>query len=279
MAYDPRPSPAGGAGRAGAAGPSHLDVVARVVSASLGPGPGSSPVRGGDAGAGILGDDRGTFVLSDIAARRRHLPQRSASQGQHDHLAALLAPLSGRAARDHSEALLARFGSINAVGSASHRELTEVFGEQSPVPDQIAAVRRLLHAGLRERVARAPLDTADAALLEFVVSQFSGLRHELVIALFGDEAGGYLDHCKLASGSISSIALDRPVLFHRAASLGARQIVLAHNHPSGIARPSAEDMATTRRIARDGAIVGIALIDHLIVAGNAVYSMKREGLL
>ena len=128
-------------------------------------------------------------------------------------------------------------------------------------------------------MARAPLDTADPALLEFVVTQFSGLRHEQVLALFGNEAGQYLDHVTLASGSIDGIALDRPVLFHRAAALGARQIVLAHNHPSGIARPSAKDLATTRRIASDGVIVGIALIDHLIVAGNAIFSMKREGLL
>lgn len=174
---------------------------------------------------------------------------------------------------------MARFGSINAVGQASGRALAEVLGCASPLPDLITAVRRLLQAGLRERIARSPLDTADPALLEFVVSQFSGLRHEEVLALFGDAAGGYLDHRKLASGSIGSIALDRPVLFHRAAALGARRIVLAHNHPSGVARPSDDDIAATRRIRSDGAIVGIDLVDHLIVAHNEVFSMKRAGLL
>lgn len=226
-----------------------------------------------------MGDDGGALLLSDIAPRRRDLPQRPAAHGQRDHLAALLAPLSGRAAIDHAEALLARFGSINSVGQAPRRALAEVLGRASPLPNHIAAVRRLLQAGLRERVARSPLDTADPALLEFVAAQFSGLLHEEVLALFGDAAGGYLDHVKLASGSISGIALDRPVLFHRAAALGARRIVLAHNHPSGIARPSNDDIVATRRIRSDGAIIGIELVDHLIVAHNEVFSMKRAGLM
>ena len=188
-------------------------------------------------------------------------------------------PLSGRAANDQADALLKRFGSISAVAQASCRALAEVVGCTSPLPDMITGVRRLIQAGLRERIIRSALDTSDPALLEFIVEQFSGLRHEEVLALFGDATGGYLDHRTLASGSMNGIALDRPVLFHRAAALGARQIVLAHNHPSGVARPSDEDIEATRRIRSDGAIIGIELVDHLVVAGNKVFSMRRAGLL
>lgn len=176
-------------------------------------------------------------------------------------------------------ALLARFGSICAVAAAPRRDLAEVFGKTSPLPDHIAAIRRLLHAGLREQVARTPLDPTDPALLEFVVAHFSGLQHEKMLALFGDADGRFLDHQTVAAGSPMGMAFERPVLFRRAAALGARQIVLVHNHPSGRAAASEADIVSTRRIVRDGELLGIVLRDHLIVAGNSVYSMKQARLL
>ena len=229
--------------------------------------------------AGLLGDDDGPLIFADLVAGRRDFPQRSPAAVQTDHLAALLAPLSGSEAPNHAAALLARFGSICAVAAAPRRELAEVFGKRSPLPDHIAAIRRLLHAGLREQVVRKPLNPDDPDLLRFVVAHFSGLRHEEMLALFGDAEGRFLDHQTLAAGSVQGMAFERPVLFRHAAALGARQIVLAHNHPSGRAAASADDIASTRRVASDCELLGIVLRDHLIVGGNSVFSMKRAGLL
>ena len=191
----------------------------------------------------------------------------------------MLAPLSGDDAPGHATALLARFGSIARVAAARTRELAEVLGKGSPLPVHIAAVRRLLHAGMREHVARRPLDTADPGLLQFVIAHFSGLQHEEMLALFGDANGCFLDHQTLAMGSSRRMEFDPSVLFRRACQVGAMQVVLAHNHPSGAATPSGDDLDSTRRVARDGRLLGITLRDHLIVSGNAVFSMHRAGLL
>lgn len=254
-------------------------VVAGVVPASLDAGPRTPCFGGDDASHGLLANDRSTFVSSDIAARCRNLPQRSQALDQTHYLAALLAPLSGSEAPGHATALLTRFGSIAGVTAARTRELAEVFGAESPLPACIAAVRRLLHAGLREEVVRKPLDPADPNLRRYVSAHFSGLRHEEMLALFGDGGGRFLDHQTLAAGSSERIEFSSPVLFRRATAIGAEQVLLAHNHPSGEATPSNADLVATRRVARDGALLGIVLLDHLIVAGSAVFSMKQAGLL
>lgn len=132
---------------------------------------------------------------------------------------------------------------------------------------------------MREKVERRPLDSSDPALLNYVVARFSGLEHEELLILYGDSAGKFLDQEVVAAGGRDEFAFEREVLFRRASAVGARQIVLAHNHPSGLAAASKRDVAATDRIQRDAKLLGIVLLDHLIVGGNAVFSMKRAGLL
>jgi DNA repair protein RadC len=59
----------------------------------------------------------------------------------------------------------------------------------------------------------------------------------------------------------------------------ARGVVIAHNHPSGIALPSECDLASTRRLARVGAAVGVTLLDHLLFAGASQFSFRQQGLI
>lgn len=235
--------------------------------------------RRADAAAGVLDDDDRSFVFADIAAPLGDVAQRSEPPGQTAYLTALLAPLSYVNAPTQAEALLARFGSISAVTCASKRELTEVLGCSSQLPEHIVAIRRLLFAGLRECVERKPLDPGDMDLRKFLVARFSGLRHEEMLVMMGDVSGRFLDHLTLTTGSPRGLEFDRTTLFRRAAELGATQLILAHNHPSGKASASDDDIRSTQRVVRDGALLGIELRDHLIVAGNKVFSMKLAGLL
>lgn len=279
MAHEPRHRAAWHLRVAGASCTAGLAIMAVLRATGRHARPHSSNFGSGDAGGDLLGDDHRPLVFADIDSRLGDLPHRSAAPGQTAHLTALLAPLSGRDASPLAAALLARFGSICAVAAASRRELAEVFGACSPVPDNIAAVRRLLHAGMRETVEHNPLDPTNPALLKFLVAHFSGLQHEELLALFADRDGGFLDQQSVAAGGADELAFEREVLFRRAAAIGARQIVLAHNHPSGKAEASAKDISATRRILRDCSLLGIVLRDHLIVANNRVFSMERAGLL
>ena len=266
-------------GRVGPAGTAGVGPLAGLVADDFGTRTFLAPSAGGDAASRLWNNDRSPLVFADIAPRRRDLSERSPALKQSHYLAALLAPLSGSEAPTHAIALLARFGSIAGVAAARTRELAEVFGAGSPLPECIAAVRRLLYAGLREEVVREPLDPTDTNFKRYLSAHFSGLRHEEMLAFFGDANGRFLDHQTLGTGSSKRIEFSAPVLFRRATALGAEQMLLAHNHPSGVATPSQADLVATRRVARDGALLGIVLLDHLIVAGSAVFSMKQAGLL
>lgn len=67
-------------------------------------------------------------------------------------------------------------------------------------------------------------------------------------------------------------------IFVTALRAGAASLILAHNHPSGDPEPSTEDIRMTRRLARAGAILGVEVIDHIVVAANGYVSLKERNL-
>lgn len=102
---------------------------------------------------------------------------------------------------------------------------------------------------------------------------------EQLHVIYCDRARRYLDDESLAAGTASRIEARARPLIERALTLGAAGFVLAHNHPSGICRPSADDIAGTRRIAGIAAALELELVDHLIVTAHSVFSMRAGGVL
>ena len=81
----------------------------------------------------------------------------------------------------------------------------------------------------------------------------------------------------MGQGSIGLLRVRMRELFARALSLEATGIIIAHNHPSGICRPSTTDIAETQRLAAVGQTLDIELVDHLIFTRKSVYSMRAGG--
>lgn len=98
-------------------------------------------------------------------------------------------------------------------------------------------------------------------------------------AIFVDAHQAWLGHVAFGMGNMSTLSLRMRGLFGDGLRLRATGIILAHNHPSGLCRPSACDIAATRRLQDIGRALDIALIDHLIFTADAVYSMRAGGLL
>lgn len=94
-----------------------------------------------------------------------------------------------------------------------------------------------------------------------------------------DWSGGLLGMRHSRPGSRSAIALPLRAVTIDALSLGASAMVLAHNHPGGDPSPSDADVAATRALDRVVTPLGIRLVDHLIVAGDQVTSMRALGLM
>lgn len=102
---------------------------------------------------------------------------------------------------------------------------------------------------------------------------------ERMQAVFFDKRRTFLGETALGEGRAGALSLRHRDIFAQALSLRADSMILAHNHPSGICKPSRIDIEATQRIATLARALDIELVDHLIFTETAVYSMRGNGEL
>ncbi|MFR5421481.1 MAG: JAB domain-containing protein [Oscillospiraceae bacterium] len=113
----------------------------------------------------------------------------------------------------------------------------------------------------------------------FLLPFFYGAREEFVYLLALDAAGRLLTCTCLSEGSVNSANVPMRKLMRAALSANASGVVLAHNHPAGIALPSHEDVELTRRLQQALDVVDILLLDHLVIADDDFVSLRDSGYL
>ena len=178
-----------------------------------------------------------------------------------------------------AHALLQEFGSFSAVMGADVARLTKVDGISENAAVLIQLVGQLSACAERERAetrSRGILDTTDKCA-EYLLPHFFGLRAETVYILCLDGKCKLLACRKLGEGSINAADISTRKIVETALHHNAVSVVLAHNHPNGICRPSAEDESTTLRIWHALDAVDIQLVDHIIVCGADYCSMADAG--
>lgn len=102
---------------------------------------------------------------------------------------------------------------------------------------------------------------------------------EIVYAVFFDNRQHPLGFSELGHGGFDSSFLDMKSLFTRALLFGAVGIILVHNHPFGVLKPSKEDELITERVTQGCGILDINLLDHIIIGGEQYFSFKEQDLL
>lgn len=175
--------------------------------------------------------------------------------------------------------LLNRFGSFSQVLEATEEELQAVKG----VGPGVATYLTLLNATCRyQRVnsqKESPILADSNACGKYLVEYFVGRRNETVVLLFLDAK------CKLRNVrvfpecDVNSAELPIRKVVEYALAANATSVVIAHNHPSGVAIPSHEDVAITQQIGTALDAIGIVLADHIVVADNDFVSMAQSGYL
>lgn len=176
-----------------------------------------------------------------------------------------------------AHALMDRFGSLSAVFSAPVELLTQVEG----VGEHTAILLRLVpmiaqQARLTEMEQELILNTRErvgAYLLEL----FSQERNEAVYEICLDAKGKLLACRRLGEGSSSAVNLDIRKVVENAILYSASSVILAHNHPSGIALPSRDDQMATDQAKAALEAIGVRLEDHIIVADHDFVSFSQSG--
>ena len=173
--------------------------------------------------------------------------------------------------------LLEQFGSLSQVLEAPAEELTKVegIGEHSAILLKlINEMGRyyLVDRAQRERI----LPTIDDCA-RYLQPCFYGRTMETVFLLCLDAKCKVLSCREIGEGTINSAGISVRKVVETAIREGASTVVLAHNHPSGIALPSAEDIHATRRVAAALQSVEVHLADHIVVADNDYVSLVQSG--
>lgn len=193
-------------------------------------------------------------------------------------LAQFLGHLSQRHAYPVAQLLIDRFGSLEQVLMTTPAALTEAWPDDSNLVLSICAARSLVTAALSETVTRSTVDPQAASLHSYLRLKMHGLKHEVLRVIFVDAARGFIAEEIMAIGWADRIEFRIPTILRRVIQLGADGIVLVHNHPSSSCSPSVGDVTATRKIVQMAATLDIKVIDHLIVGGAGVSSMKQAGL-
>lgn len=115
----------------------------------------------------------------------------------------------------------------------------------------------------------------DAAQLLRPLLHDADREHFLVVCLDTKNQVNSITTCHV--GTLNASVVHPREVFKTAVLGNAASILVAHNHPSGNPAPSPEDISVTRRISEAGAVLGIELLDHLIIAGDDFCSLKESG--
>lgn len=174
--------------------------------------------------------------------------------------------------------LLARFGSISGVFSASVEELCTVDG----VSEHTATLIKLIPALWRNVAGEVRKDERYDSLHKLgklMVQRFSGLTVENILLVLMDNSWHIIEIVNLGEGSVNQVSMDTRKLVEHAIRTNASMALLAHNHPNGTPIPSPEDMVTTKVVASTFRTIRVEFLEHLLIAGNQYEPLlsKMEG--
>lgn len=175
--------------------------------------------------------------------------------------------------------LLNRFGSLSAVLEAPPSELKSVEGVGEATAELISLFIQLERRHFLNRGDTRPILDTTAKCGQYLVPFFMGQQEEVVYLLCLDGKCKVIDCQLVHRGAVNLAEISVRVIVKTALEHNATSVVVAHNHPSGIALASEEDRMTTERIRQALEAVNIHFVDHIIVADRDYISMAADGLL
>ena len=175
--------------------------------------------------------------------------------------------------------LLKRFGSLSGVLEAAPDELLKIDGMGDTAAQLICLIPQLERRHFIDRSGKANILNSTSKCGQYLVPFFHGEQEEVVYLLCLDAKCKALCCVPVHRGSITVASISVRKIVQTALNQNAASVVLAHNHPSGYALPSQEDLDTTRTLQTALQSVGIVLADHIIVADDDYVSLADDGYL
>ena len=187
----------------------------------------------------------------------------------------------GKSAVDLARDLLQRFdGRLSVLAEASPKELASVSGIGMAKAAQLKASFELARRALAQEMQARDSFSDPGQVRDWLRLKLAARPHEVFMALWLDAQNRLIKADELFSGTLTQTSVYPREVVKAALAHNAAAVILAHNHPSGVAEPSRADETLTRALKEALALVDVKLLDHFIVAGNATpLSFAERGLL
>lgn len=173
--------------------------------------------------------------------------------------------------------LIDAFGSLSGVFDATPEELMKVSGVGESTAILISMIPQMARKYLEDKADAVNVVGGCGDIGAYLLPKFIGRTNEALMMVSIDNKNKVISCSVVAEGTVDSAKVSRRKVMEEAMKVKATRVILAHNHPRGVAVPSAEDVAMTREIGRLFAQVGIELVDHIIIADDDYVSMAASG--
>lgn len=161
----------------------------------------------------------------------------------------------------------------------SLEELSAVRGIGKVKAVQLKCVLELARRMAREKAGEGVFFRSPASIAEYYMEDLRHKEQEVLLLLMLNQKGRLLREKYMFKGTVNASMVSPREIYLEALSARAVQIILLHNHPSGDASPSREDIQVTRRVREAGELLGIRLSDHIIIGEHAYVSLREENYL
>jgi len=185
----------------------------------------------------------------------------------------------GLSVLDIASNLLAESGSLRDLLEIDQQEFVSNKGVGEVAYCRIQAMKELATRHLYESISNG--DTMDNPTItrQFLISKLRHLRHEVFAVLFLDNAHRVIHYETLFHGTINGASVYPRRVLERAMAHNCAAVILAHNHPSGVAEPSQADTQITETLKKTLAMVDIRVLDHFVIGEAEAVSFAERGLI
>ena len=212
--------------------------------------------------------------------REKLLQKGAASLSDAEVLAIFLRTgVTGKSAVDLARDLLTRFGSLTQMFAASETAFCETHGMGQAKYVQLQAVLEMSRRALQEEMQCGDALNSPRAVRDYLRLLLGGRQQEVFLALFLDTQHRVIASEELFQGKLSQTSVYPREVVKRALAHNAAAVILAHNHPSGVAEPSQADQLLTAALKQALGLVDVRVLDHFVVTGGQTLSFAEKGLI
>jgi DNA repair protein RadC len=187
--------------------------------------------------------------------------------------------VTGKSAVDLARELLAEFGGLVGLLSASEAAFCQAKGLGKAKYAQLQAVLEMSRRYLREEIAGRDVLTSPEATRQYLKSRLRAYQHEVFACLFLDNRHRIIEYKELFRGTIDGASVHPREVAREALRCNAAAVIFAHNHPSGVAEPSQADLRITQRLKETLDLVEVRVLDHIVIGEGEGTSFAERGLL